>query len=333
MKNTIKQTIKILFFVIISGFLFWLVYRGQDVDQMKSVLRNDVDYKWVWASLILGLLSHVSRSQRWIMLIEPLGMKPRFINSFLSVMIGYLLNLALPRMGEISRCTALSKYERISFSKLVGTVVIERTIDVIIMLLFTAFVSIVQFKQVIQFLKNNPEVQEKINNFTLSPIGIGIFLIILLILFFIYFKIRHGKLGIKIKEAIQNFAEGLKSIKNLKHPWIFIFHSLFIWLMYFLMLYVMFFAFEFTSHLSWLVGLTVFVFGAYGMVAPVQGGIGAWHFMVIQALIIYGIAKDDSLIFAFLTHSSMNVMIVIVGLISLVILPIINRNYTPKTPN
>ncbi|MFV0555089.1 MAG: lysylphosphatidylglycerol synthase transmembrane domain-containing protein [Mangrovibacterium sp.] len=325
MNKILKQTLKILFFLSLSGFLFWLVYRGQDIDQMKQVLQNDVDYKWVWFSLVLGLLSHVSRSLRWSMLIEPLGKKPRFINSFLSVMVGYLLNLALPRMGEISRCTALSKYEKISFSKLIGTVVIERTIDVIFMLLFSAFVVLVQFNQVLQFLHNNPEVQEKIQNFSISPLGIGITLAVVLAAVWCYRKFSKGKFTNKIKTLFQNFVEGLKSIQNMKNKWLFLLHSFFIWIMYFLMLYVMFFAFDFTSHLSWLVGLTVFVFGSYGMVAPVQGGIGAWHFMVIQALIIYGISKEDSLIFAFLTHGSMNAMIIIVGLISLLVLPLVNR--------
>lgn len=328
MNKVVKQTLKGIFFLALSGFLFWLVYRGQDIDQMKTVLTNDVDYKWVWFSLVLGLLSHISRSMRWIMLIEPLGKKPRFINSFLSVMVGYLMNLALPRMGEISRCTALSKYEKISFSKLIGTVVIERTIDVIFMLLFSAFVVVVQFNQVLQFMQNNPEIQEKISNFSLSPTHILITIAVIALLVWIGRKTGKGRLANNAKTLFHNFVEGLKSIKNMKHPWIFILHSFFIWVMYFLMLYVMFFAFDFTSHLSWLVGLTVFVFGSYGMVAPVQGGIGAWHFMVIQALIIYGISKEDSLVFAFLTHGSMNAMIILVGLISLLLLPIVNKTNT-----
>lgn len=328
LKNSIKQTLKVVFFLALSCFLFWLVYRGQDIDQMKSVLANDVNYKWVWFSLVLGLLSHISRSIRWIMLIEPLGKRPRFINSFLSVMVGYLMNLALPRMGEISRCTALSRYEGISFTKLVGTVVIERTIDVIIMLLFTAFVILAQFKQVLQLLDNNPELHEKINNFSFSPLVIGIIFSIVILIIWLCIRLRNGKLGQKVKTVIINFIEGLKTIGAMKNKWLFILHSLFIWAMYFLMMYVMFFAFDFTSHLSWLVGLTVFVFGTYGMVAPVQGGIGAWHFMVIQGLIIYGIPKEDGLIFAFLTHGSMNAMIIIVGLISVLLLPIVNKKNT-----
>lgn len=326
MNKSIKQALKLLFFLALSAFLFWLVYRGQDINQMKSILTNDVDYRWVWFSLALGLLSHISRSMRWIMLIEPLGVKPRFINGFLSVMVGYLLNLALPRMGEISRCTALAKYERISFSKLVGTVVIERTIDVLIMLLFTAFVVLAQFKEVLQLLQNNPELHEKISQFTLSPLAIGVIILLIALLIWGYTRMKHFKLGEKLKSILQNFVEGLKTIGDMKRKWLFIFHSLFIWVMYFLMLYVMFFAFDFTAHLSWMVGLTVFIFGAYGMVAPVQGGIGAWHFMVIQGLIIYGIPKEDGLVFAFLTHGSMNAMLIVAGLLSLLLLPIVNKN-------
>ena len=132
----------------------------------------------------------------------------------------------------------------------------------------------------------------------------------------------------KIKEFLIKFGEGLRTIKNMKHKKAFILHSFFIWLMYYLMLYVVFFSFDFTSHLSAIAGLTTFVLASYGMVAPVQGGIGAWHFMVIQALFVYGIDKQDGVVFAFLAHSAMTGMLIVMGLISLLVLPFMNRRAT-----
>ena len=127
--------LKFLSFFILGIVLFWLVYKDQDINRIKSILSNEVNYFWIVVSVFLGLLSHISRSIRWNLIIEPLGHKPRLLNTFLSVMIGYLMNLALPRMGEISKCGVLSRYEKIPFTKLIGTVVLERLIDVLVLLL------------------------------------------------------------------------------------------------------------------------------------------------------------------------------------------------------
>ncbi len=325
MKHKLLKVLKVLAFFSVGLVIFYLVYKDQDLARMESILKNDVNYFWVWVSLILGLLSHISRTLRWNLMIEPLGQKPRVLNTFLAVMVGYLMNLVIPRMGEISRCGVLSRYEKISFTKLVGTVVTERIIDVIMMLLLSLLVLVTQFGVLIQFFENNPEVALKLESFTFSPVFIGSVAVILLALYLLRHRIKQSALYHKVRDIASNFGEGLRTIKNMKQKWAFIFHTVFIWLMYYLMIYVVFFAFGFTSHLSAIAGLTTFVLGSYGMVAPVQGGIGAWHFMVIQALIVYGIAKADAVVFAFLAHSSMTAMLIVMGLIALLILPFINK--------
>jgi uncharacterized protein (TIRG00374 family) len=258
-------------------------------------------------------------------MIEPLGRRPRTLNTFLAVMVGYLMNLVVPRMGEISRCGVLARYEKMSFTKLVGTVVTERIIDVVMMLVLTLIVIGTQFGKLIQFLDNNPAVKEKLESITFSPVVILSLMALAVLFYFFRQKIKHSGLFHKFQEILQKFGEGLRTIKNMKNKWAFIFHTVFIWLMYYLMLYVVFFAFGFTSHLSAIAALTTFVLGSFGMVAPVQGGIGAWHFMVIQALVVYGVSKADGVVFAFLAHSSMTAMLIIMGLIAVLILPFINR--------
>lgn len=321
----ILKTLKFLAFLALGILLFWLVYKDQDVDRLKSILKNDVNYWWVLLSLFLGLLSHISRTMRWNLMIEPLGKKPHTLNTFLAVMVGYLMNLVFPRMGEISRCGVLARYEKMSFTQLIGTVVVERIIDVIMLLLLTLLVVVGQFGQVIQFLDNNPEVNKQLNQLTHSPWSVAVVgLVIVLMAFFWKRMMRTAALG-KIRNVLKNFAAGLKSLLHMKQKWEFIFHSVFIWLMYYLMLYVIFLAFDFTSHLPAIAGLTAFVLGSYGMVAPVQGGIGAWHFMVVQALLVYGIDKSDGMVFALVAHTSMTAMMILLGLISLLILPFINR--------
>ncbi|WP_372775836.1 lysylphosphatidylglycerol synthase transmembrane domain-containing protein [Mangrovibacterium sp.] len=325
MKHKLFNLLKVLAFFALGVVIFWLVYKDQDIDRIKSILANDVNYFWVWVSLFLGLLSHISRTIRWVIMIEPLGQRPRLLNTFLAVMVGYLMNLVIPRMGEISRCGVLARYEKISFTKLVGTVVTERIVDVIMLLLLTVVVIVTQFGKLIQFLENNPGVSAKLEHITFSP-GMILALIIAIVSFYLFRrKIRNSAFYHKIQGVMSKFGEGLRTIRTMKNKWAFILHTVFIWLMYYLMTYVVFFSFEFTTHLSAIAALTTFVLGSFGMVAPVQGGIGAWHFMVIQSLIVYGISKADGVVFAFLAHSSMTGMLILMGLISLSILPFINR--------
>jgi len=325
LKQNIAKTLKFLSFFLIGIFIFWMVYKDQDVSRLKSILTNEVNYLWVVVSLFLGLISHISRSISWGLIIEPLSHKPRLINTFLAVMIGYLMNLALPRMGEISKCGVLSRYEKIPFTKLVGTVVLERFIDVLMLLLALLIVVITQFGKVLEFLKNNPEVNEKLEKVMYSPILIGGLVVILLVIWFLRHKILASALIRKVMGFVFQFVEGFKSILKMKKKGAFIFHSFLIWLLYYLMTYCVFFSFGFTSHLPALAGLTVFVLGSFGMVAPVQGGIGPWHFMVIEGLVLYGVSRADGQVYALVAHGSMTILVIILGLISLVVLPFVNE--------
>lgn len=325
MKQSILKTLKFVSFFLLGIFIFWMVYKDQDFKRIKSILTNDVNYFWIVVSLLLGLLSHVSRTIRWNLLIEPLGRKPRLMNTFLAVMVGYLMNLALPRMGEISRCGVIARYEKISFTKLVGTVVTERLIDVLMLLILLAIVVLTQFGQVLEFLNNNPEVNEKLQKVIYSPVLIGGLFLFLAVLWFSRHKIRESSLMKKVMGFVGQFVEGFRSIGKMKRKGSFIFHSVFIWVLYYLMMYLIFFSFGFTSHLGPLAGLTVFVLGSFGMVAPVQGGIGAWHFMVIEGLALYGVDRADGKVFALLAHGTSTVMLIVLGLIGVLVLPFVNE--------
>jgi len=331
LKNIIIKILKFSIFFALGIFIFWLIYKDQDIERIKSVLKNEVNYFWVFVSLLIGLVSHISRTLRWGLMIEPIGHKPRFINTFLAVMVGYLMNMALPRMGEISRCGVLSRYEKISFTKLFGTVVAERLIDVLSLLVLLLIVIVSQFGQMISFIDKNPEISEKLTSVTRSPWLIGIFILIIVIAYIFRNSFIQSKVYKKIVSILLNFKEGFISIKNIKRKGWFWFHSVFIWFCYYLMLYAIFFAFDFTRDLNPIAGLTTFVLASFGMVAPVQGGIGAYHFMAIEALSLYGVTNENGVIFAFVAHSASTVMIILIGLISLLVLPFINsRNDIPE---
>lgn len=332
MKKVVIKILKFLAFFALGAFIFWLIYKDQDIERIKSVLKNDVKYLWVVISLFLGLLSHISRTLRWGLMIEPVGHKPRFINTFLAVMVGYLMNMAFPRMGEVSRCGVLARYEKLSFTKLLGTVVAERLVDFISLLALLSIVIFSQFGEMIHFLNRNPEIKEKLNSVFSSPYLIVA--IIILIILFILFRNTFKRTIIfrKVSEILRNFKEGFISIGSIKRKGWFYFHSVFIWVIYYVMLYVVFFSFDFTRELKPIAGLTTFVLASFGMVAPVQGGIGAWHFMAKEALSLYGVANENGIIFAFVAHTSMTSMIIVLGIISLMVLPFINDK-TAKVNN
>lgn len=325
LKKRILKVAQVLFFFAVGAIIFWLIYKDQDIEMIKSVLKNDVNYFWVWVSLFIGILSHISRAVRWNLLIEPMGSKPGLLNTFSSVMVGYIMNLVIPRMGEVTRCAVLSRYEKISFAKLVGTVVTERIIDVIMLLLFTLVVAFTQFGYMLGLLQKNPEIKHKVVAMTTSPYLIGIVLISLVFLIFFWKKIKNTRLYNKIGRTVDHLKEGLISFRYVKKKGALIFHSFFIWIMYYLMMYIAFFAFDFTSHLSPLAGLTTFVMGSFGMLAPVQGGLGTWHFMVKESLGLYGVPNEQGIIFAFVAHTTMNLMVILIGLFALMSLPFLNR--------
>ena len=327
MKSKITSGIRIFIFLAIGLLLFWLVYRDQKVDEIVEALKS-ANYFWIIVSLVLALFSHMSRALRWNLLINPLGYKPRFLNTFFSVMVMYLSNTAIPRSGEIVRCSILKKYEKVPISQLLGTVVVERVFDFIMLFIFLFVVLITQFGVVLEFVQNNPGIETKVNTLLQVKYLVILAAMFIALVVFTYFfrkKFKESMVYKKLRELLASFIAGLDTVRKMDKKWQFIGHSVFIWTMYFLMIYVTFWSFEFTQHLTVMTGLTVFVMASFGMVAPSPGGIGTWHFMVIETLIIFGVEKTpDANAFAFAVHGAMTLLLVVVGVISLVMLPIIN---------
>lgn len=329
-----KRIVKFFVFFGITSLLFWLVYRNQNWSEAEKILKEDVDYTWIWVAIGMGLLSHLCRALRWQLLTRSMGYNIRLANSFMGVMIGYLANIALPRMGEFTRCGVVSKYERVPFSKLFGTVVAERVIDLGILVALTLVVVFTQFKQIGIFLEDNREVEEKIVSFFHSSWFFVFAVGLVLALYIVWRLLRKTSFHERLRNFWQGMKEGLLTVKRVKHKWLFVFYSLFIWLMYYLMFYVCFFCFEFTSDLGALIALTIFVLSSYGMVMPAQGGIGSWHAMVIAALLVYlphtpGI-ENMCRTFALLTHGTMTLLYIVVGALCLLIMPLYNTKSLKK---
>jgi len=326
----IKNVLKFLLFLGIGIGLVYLIVRKitkQDWDNIKLAASN-ANYFWIGLSLALGILSHLIRAIRWRMLIEPIDKKPGVANTFFSVMIGYMANYAVPRLGEVSRCGVLAKYEKLSFAGLIGTVIVERAIDLFMMFLFFLVMLLLSFSKVYTIVKNKATaiIESKWESFKhINPIIlIGIAVVLIAGAWFLYKKKDH--LFGFAKKFIGNFLGGIKSVGNLKKPVLFWFYSVAIWILYLLMLYVCFFSFSETSQLTLSDALVILIFGTIGIIFT-PGGIGAYQWLVISVLThIYFISQTTSFTLAWIIWGSQFILIVALGLISLLLLPIINKD-------
>ncbi len=335
-KEFFKKVLRSVIFLSIGIFLFWLVYRKTNFNEIWGLVK-DAKWGWVLLSIGLGLLSHILRSLRWKLLIRPLGYNPRFSTLFYSVMIMYFSNLAIPRSGELIRCGTASKYEKIPFSSLLGTVVTERIIDMLMLIILTIIVVFSQMGLIVGFVKDHPTISKTISDFSKSlPILLVLGVLSLIVLFILY-KFRHSLRKNKVIDKLYKFTlefwNGIKTVAHLEGKWLFIFYTLAIWFLYFYMIYIVFKAFDFTAGLNLMQGLVVFVLASFGMVFPSPGGMGSWHFMAIEALKLYGIpAEPYGRAFAFVAHESQLFMLITVGLFSLVALSFVkikNSNIKP----
>ncbi|NBC82641.1 MAG: flippase-like domain-containing protein [Bacteroidetes bacterium] len=324
MRFSVKNILFYAVFLAIGIGIFIYIYQGYDKDQFFDLL-GVIDYRWLALSLIVSIFSHYLRAVRWNMLIEPLGYKPAVKNTFMAVLVLYCVNVIIPRAGEIARCGILKQYEKVPFTSLVGTVLIERIADVIVLGLISVYVLIAHYTDILEFFNVN---QNQLKSFEDIPflqfilIAAGALLLLLLLYFIVK---RNKKLMHKINEIKQNFVLGIRTIKQLKNTWLFIFYSIGIYGVYLLMLYFIFFAYPPTNQLTLSVGLFTFFMSALAMLAPIQAGMGAWHFMVINSLAIYGISQPEAKDFALLAHTSTNMVYLVIGFIAYLLLPLINR--------
>lgn len=314
-KNT-KTAINTLVFLTLGGVLFYWAIMNQDTDELWSQIKQ-VNLFWVGLSVFCGVVSHLLRALRWNLLLEPMNYKASTVNSFHAVIIGYLVNMVLPRVGEITRPAILGKLEKIPFNKLLGTVLIERVVDIFITLFLAGIIFIIQFQLIIDF------VQKLLLNQNIPSIIILLVLITVFViaLYLAYLK-RNWFYRIpiiqKFKTFIYGIIDGIKTIYSLRRKGLFISYSLMIWTMYFLMPFLIFYAFEGTAHLGISAGFTVLLFGTIAMIIPIPGGIGTFEVIVPEALNIYGVSSSVADSYTLMTHAIQFLVIFCVGIFSTV---------------
>lgn len=290
------------------------------------------DYWLIVPVIIALLLSHLSRAMRWKILLQPMGYNPSIANTYLAVLVGYLANLAVPRLGEVLKCTIVSRYEKVPATKLVGTIVAERAFDLVCLLivfLITLFSQLdvlgdfVSSKFKGMFNKNGGITWQK------ALIGVAILVAFLYLVRWFFKRFAHINVVLKIKEGIKHIWHGLTSIRYLKNKGWFVFHTVFIWVMYLVSIWIGMYAMTETSGYGVKESLSVLCMGSIGMIIT-PGGIGAYQFFVQETMMLYGLSETMGTAFGWLLWLVQFFMIVFFGGLSLILLPIINRKKDEK---
>jgi uncharacterized protein (TIRG00374 family) len=297
MKKSFLTIVQYLFFIALGFFFVWLSVKDINYAQwlqIKDAIRRA--RHWIVIPVVLMLLlSHYSRALRWKILMEPLGYKPSTFNTFATVMIGYLVNTGVPRLGEVVKCTLLSRYEKLRADKLVGTIVMERAVDVVCLLIVFLAAIIFQGHIIGEVVYNafGKFFTDRTGHTSISKLVIGLSLIILFftILYFILKRFGHIDAIAKIKEILRGILHGLSSIRFIKHKGLFLFHTVLIWVLYLLSTTAGIFALQETAHLGIGGGLTTLVMGSVGMIVS-PGGIGAYALVVAKLMKLYGLDED-----------------------------------------
>lgn len=328
-----KRIFSILQYLIFLGgglFLVWWQLRSM-TEVEKAEFSNAFTHANYWLVIpvvVMSVLSHISRSMRWKLLMEPLGYNPALKNVFAVTMVGYLANAAVPRLGEILKCTFLARYEHLKVDKLVGTILVERTFDFVCYLIFIGLTVLIQINLIGAYAKKE---FDKITQSSGFPVWAK-FGVLILIIFSIIYGIKYllkkypdNGIILKINNFFKGIGAGFTTLRNLKHRRHFILHTLFIWSMYLLQIYIGFSAMEGTAHLSLKAACSVLALATLAMIAT-PGGIGSFPIFVMQTLAIYSISHPMGKAFGWLIWGVSTGLVIVIGLLALLLLPYINKN-------
>lgn len=332
MNKNLKRTLQIILPLSFGFIILWLLYRNVDMGGIVEILRSNADGTLIAISCLVGTLGNVFRGLRWHLLLKTVDDRPTLRDAMLCVHGNYAVNMAFPRLGEVWRCGMIAHYAPMPFTKAFGTLLVDRSFDIILTLIFVLCAMMVNFPFFSSFFTENPDLMLKMQGLlSSSTFYIIIGLLILLTIIAIFFLHRRGYWSI-IRTKLQGVWEGIISVARMQSKWSFGLYSLLIWICYFLQMYIPFYAFSFTQGLSIEVAMLAFALAIIAVAAPVQAGMGAWHFMVIYTLMFFGVAHDSAAAFALIVHSTQTLWTTIVGLIAMGLLPLVRPKKKATAP-
>ena len=328
MNKLLKEILSVVLPIALGVFVLYWVYRDFDFARVGDVLLHGTSWGWMLLSLFFGVMSHVFRGWRWKQTLAPLGAYPRAGNCVDAIFVSYATNLVLPRVGEVSRCGVLSRYDGVSFAKSLGTVVTERLLDAVCILLITGGTFLLQMPVFVRFFSETGTKIPSLLHLLTSPwfyvslfsvIGVGVLL---------YYLLRMLSFYEKVKGVVRSVWEGIMSLRQVDHIGLFLFYTVAIWVCYFLHFYLTFFCFDFTSSLSLQAGLVMFVGGTFAVIVPTPNGAGPWHFAVITMMMLYGVSDADASMFALIVHGIQTLLVILLGVYGWLHALLANRNAT-----
>ena len=319
MKASIRKFLSLTIPLFIGLGIIYYQYTTLTTEELEKIKISFIkaDYFYIFLSLFIALFGFWSRAYRWKFALQHLGYHTKFHNDLLTVCVSYLVNLTIPRSGEVSRAAILKKYENVPFDKGFGTIVAERIVDMLIFLLFVTIGFISQFETIYQYLVNNGVKFETL-------IWAGILVFVVFVIFVLVWIYAEWKIILKLKQKLSGLIEGMQSILKMKDKWKYIFHSFFIWFSYLAMFYVTIFALPETADISFDVVVMGFIFGTLA-VGFTNGGLGAYPLAVASILSLYGISEGIGTAFGYLIWVSQTLLTIFLGLLSYLLLPILNK--------
>lgn len=316
---------KIVLPLLIAGGLLYWMYRDFDFAEARRIFLDEMNIWWLFASLIPITLSHILRGLRWLITLEPLGYRPKTGDSIDSIFVAYASNVLVPRVGEVSRCAVLTKYDKVPFSKALGTLVAERLIDMLLVLLFVCVMLLTQLDVFLSLFAQTGTNEASFAELFSSPKTYAIIAAVVVACVVLWLLLKKTRLYAKVKQAIGGFVDGLLSLKTMNRKGLFLLYTIGIWVGYFLEFYLAFFCFPFTAELTVVQGLVIFAAISLAIVIPTPNGAGPWHFVVISMMTLYGVSNTDASSFALIVHTFQTLGVIMLGAYGWVALQVRNR--------
>ena len=312
--NWFSRLLKLALPLLLGAFILYWVYRDFDFAQAVRVLRHGIRWEWMALSLFFGVWSHVERALRWRQTLEPLGCRPRRSHLVDAVYLSYATSLVIPRVGEVSRCGALSRYDGVPFSKSLGTVVTERLVDTFCILLITGATLLLQLPVFVTFFRQTgTKIPSLVHLFTSPWFYVALFSVVGVVVVLVRL-VRMLSFFERVRGVVLDVWQGVMSLRRVRSVPLFLLHTVLMWLCYFLHFYLTFYCFPFTSPLGVQAGLVMFVAGTFAVIVPTPNGAGPWHFAVITMMMLYGVSSADAALFALLVHGIQTLLVIVLGL-------------------
>ncbi len=313
-RKTFNDILKVVFSLLLGGVILYWMYRDFDFKNVSRVVLHEMDWTWMLLSFPFGILAQMFRGWRWQMSLNPIGEYPRASTSINSIFLSYAVSLVVPRIGEFARCGVLKRYDGVSFTKALGTVVTERIIDSLLVLAITLLTLFFQLRVFDRFFsRTGTNIEIMFDRFsTTGYVVTAVCAVAVLIL--LWYLLRRFSIYNKVKCTISGLMQGVFSLRGVKNMPLYVLFTLGIWVSYFLHYYLTFFCFEATSGLGMACALVTFIVGSIAVIVPTPNGAGPWHFAVKTMLILYGVGETDALYFVLIVHSVQTLLVILLGI-------------------